>query len=167
MSTRDLILDTARSHVTAHGRLPSLDVLASEAGVSKGGLMHHFSSRAALVSALIIAAVEETDRELRDAATRGEVVETWLRLSAQPEVDGTPLTTLAVIAFGAHDDLGDAVQHIVDATEQWEALIAAEVGDTTRARIIRMVGDGMLLQSLLSPSPHSVLSARDVLAALK
>ncbi|UTT63605.1 TetR/AcrR family transcriptional regulator [Microcella humidisoli] len=147
--------------------MPSLDALAGDAGVSKGGLMHHFASRSALVSALITAAVDATDRELRDAATRGEVVDTWLRLSAQPEVDGTPLSTLAIIALGAHDDLGDAVQQILDATRQWEALIADEVGDPTRARIIRMVGDGMLLQSLLSPTPLSALSTRELLAALK
>lgn len=167
MTARTVILDTARAYASTHGRLPSLDVLAAEAGVSKGGLMHHFSNRAALVSALIEAVLDETDRELREAFRRGEVVDAWLRLSAEPTVGSTPLTTLAVIVFGAHDDLGDTVQLIHDATERWEALIANEVGDATRARIIRMVGDGMLLQSLLTPTTPSALTSRELLAALR
>lgn len=167
MTARMVILEAAQTYASTHGRLPSLDVLAAEAGISKGGLMHHFSTRTELVAALIKSVLDETDRELREAAGRGELVDTWLELSAQTTAGGTPLTTLAVIVLGAHDDLGDTVQQIHDATERWEALIAQEVGDATRARVIRLVGDGMLLQSLLAPSTLSALTSRELLAALK
>lgn len=165
MTVRTVILDAARDYASAHGRLPSLDVLAAEAGVSKGGLMHHFSSRASLVAALIVAVLDETDREMRDASARGEVVDTWLRLSAQPVVGGTPLTTLAVITFGANDDLGDTVEQIRDATERWESLLAAELGSLEKARMVRLIGDGMLLGRLIDDRAP-VVTAEQVMAVL-
>ena len=50
--TRRLVLDAAARAVAAHGSGVSLDVVARAAGVSKGGLLHHFRSREALLLAL-------------------------------------------------------------------------------------------------------------------
>lgn len=53
-NARDRILDAAASvaHLIGPGHL-SLDAVAEQAGVSKGGLLYHFPTKQALISALI------------------------------------------------------------------------------------------------------------------
>ncbi|MEH1101771.1 TetR/AcrR family transcriptional regulator [Micromonospora sp. CPCC 205561] len=50
--TRRLVLETAATAIRTHGVSVSLDEIARRAGVSKGGLIYHFPSKEALVSAL-------------------------------------------------------------------------------------------------------------------
>lgn len=51
--TRLLILETAERLFVERGTGVSLAVIATEAGLAKGGLMHHFPSREALIAAVI------------------------------------------------------------------------------------------------------------------
>ncbi|MBM3715418.1 MAG: helix-turn-helix transcriptional regulator, partial [Actinobacteria bacterium] len=78
---RDAILATARELILISGVVPSLNAVADAAGVSKGGLMHHFPSRAALIAGLAREAIAEMDREMVAAAADGSAARTWLRLS--------------------------------------------------------------------------------------
>lgn len=57
--TRRALLAAAERVLVVHGPALSLDAVAREAGVSKGGLLHHFRSRDALLAAL---AAEWLDR---------------------------------------------------------------------------------------------------------
>lgn len=36
---------------------------------------------------------------------------------------------------------------------RWEAMIADEVGDPVRAEVVRLVGDGLLAEALLTGTP--------------
>jgi len=51
--TRRVVLDAAARLVAERGSGISLDVVAQAAGVSKGGLLHHFRSREALFAGLV------------------------------------------------------------------------------------------------------------------
>ena len=51
--TRRALLDTAARLVAERGAGISLDLIAQSAGVSKGGLLHHFRSREALFVGLV------------------------------------------------------------------------------------------------------------------
>ena len=51
--TRQALLDAAAQAIVAHGPGVSLDAIAREAGVSKGGLLHHFRSKEALLVGLV------------------------------------------------------------------------------------------------------------------
>ena len=50
----------------------TLDAVAAEAGVSKGGLLYHFASKRELLDAMLMGFLEEFDREIAEAprATR-------------------------------------------------------------------------------------------------
>lgn len=50
--TRRLVLDAAASAIRTHGIGATLDLVAREAGISKGGLVYHFPSKTALLVAL-------------------------------------------------------------------------------------------------------------------
>jgi AcrR family transcriptional regulator len=73
--TRRLVLDAADRVIRRHGIGATLDVIARDAGVSKGGLVYHFASKEALLVAL---AQEHLD------AFRDDV------LARTAEPDGTP-----------------------------------------------------------------------------
>lgn len=51
--TRESLLSAARVALTRHGAQVSVEVIARVAGVSKGGLLHHFSSKNDLFLALV------------------------------------------------------------------------------------------------------------------
>lgn len=63
MDTRDQLLKAAAGVVEAHGsRALTLDAVAREAGVSKGGLLYHFPTKKALIAGMVAEAVEAFDR---------------------------------------------------------------------------------------------------------
>lgn len=75
ISTKQRIVDAAAeiAHVTGPGNL-SLDAVAAKAGVSKGGLLYHFPSKAKLLEAVVEMFIESFDGELakREREKRGQ-----------------------------------------------------------------------------------------------
>jgi AcrR family transcriptional regulator len=68
--TRRALLDAAARSVVTHGAGVRLDVVAREAGVSKGGLMHHFRSKDDLMAALADDLFDRFDRAVRSTSIR-------------------------------------------------------------------------------------------------
>ena len=81
LKSKEKILNAAEARLLAHG--PSglvLDAIAADAGISKGGLLHHFRTKEALVAGLCdrmlarfdeeLAALSGADPESRGARTR-------------------------------------------------------------------------------------------------
>lgn len=148
MDMRTRILAEARRLTLERGVVPSLNVVAEAAGVSKGGLIHHFPSRAALVDGLAGQALDEVDAAMREAAATGSAASAWLRLSV-PSGDDLELFRAIAIAHRALEAPGAATVAAADeATAAWERMIADEVGDAVRARVIRLVGDGLAMNAL-------------------
>ncbi|GAA1057831.1 TetR family transcriptional regulator [Agromyces luteolus] len=143
MEMRERILEVTRNLTIERGVVPSLNAVADAAGVSKGGLIHHFPTRAALVDGLARQALEQVDRAMSAAAGEGRAASAWLRLSV-PEGDDLDLFRAMAVAHRAMESPGDeTIAAATEAAERWERLIADEVGDPVRARIIRLVGDGL------------------------
>ncbi|MEI5582812.1 MULTISPECIES: TetR/AcrR family transcriptional regulator [unclassified Agromyces] len=143
MDLRDRILDETRRLTLQHGVIPSLNAVAEATRVSKGGLMHHFPTRAALVEGLARRALDEVDRAMVAAAAEGRAAATWLALSV-PSGDDLDLFRAMAIAHRALEQPGARVLAAAsEAVARWERLIADEVGDPVRARVIRLVGDGL------------------------
>lgn len=150
-------MSTARALAVETGSIPSLDDVARHAGVSKGGLMHHFRSRAALTEGVARQAIEEMDEALTAAAGRGQAVETWLRLSSSREE--TALYRAMAVLLTDHDHLtDDLLRAAAEATQRWERLFAEETGDAVAATVVRLVGDGMLVGDL-SGAAHADVDA--------
>ncbi|TFC24320.1 TetR/AcrR family transcriptional regulator [Cryobacterium sp. TMT2-18-3] len=147
MSNREHILQTARRFAIETGSVPSMDAIAHQAGVSKGGLMHHFKSRAALVEGIAVQAIQDMDQELTAAAGRGNVIETWLRLSSSRE-EAALYRAMLILLTDRPSMTDTLMQQAAAATERWEQLFAIETGDPTAASVIRLLGDGMLLNSI-------------------
>lgn len=79
---RERVLEAAIQSVVSSGSIQfSLEGVAARAGVSKGGLLHHFRSKAALLEAMVDRVIADYDRELHEvAANEGEGVADHVRL---------------------------------------------------------------------------------------
>ncbi|WP_353987399.1 TetR/AcrR family transcriptional regulator [Ruicaihuangia caeni] len=132
-------------------RAATLDAVAARAGVSKGGLLYHFRSKDALVSALT-----ERLRELADAdaaemrrAPEGAAVH-YVRGSAE---DDSPLDrTLVATARLVQGSVKTARDAMLHCQRQWYEAILDEVGDAATAWAILLLGDGLYYNSVLTGS---------------
>jgi AcrR family transcriptional regulator len=148
----DRVLD-AYAHLVAGGDTPSLEKVAAAAGVSKGGLLYHFASTTALRDGLVERALADTDTALARAAADGCAARTWLRLSV-PGEDQRRLWAglLATIRLVGSD--AALPPQFFEHTQRWRTLLTDELGDATRAEVVRLVGEGLLLQSLSGTPPE-------------
>jgi AcrR family transcriptional regulator len=156
MTTRDDVLDAMQHLVVSTGSVPSLQDVARVLGITKQGVLHHFPTRSALDSALAVRAVARVDDMMRRAAHEGSPSETYLRLSAPSDEDrAAAFSLLASLGAGALD-LPPEVQA---AATRWQQLMAAELGDPVQAEIVRLVGDGLFSEALVTgrdPAPERV-----------
>lgn len=160
-SARERVLD-AYGELVASGDAPSLEKVAAAAGVSKGGLLYHFASTTALRDGLIARALRDTDEAMLRAAAQGQAARTWLRLSVPDEHQRrTWAGLLATVRLVGSD--GALPPLLVEHEERWQRLLADELGDVLHASVVRLVGDGLLLQSLSGtpPEPASVEALAD------
>lgn len=136
----------------------TLDAVAQAAGVSKGGLLHHFPGKAALLDGLFEQIIEEFDRaiteEMRvDPVAQGRFSRAYLRVVAdlrEPAAADQP-------DGGRHWDgltlamLGE--RHIRDRWRRWmDERMADYVGtdSSVPALILRLAADGLWLADAAS-----------------
>jgi len=148
--TRDRLLDAFEELLIEHGeRAATLDGVAAAAGVSKGGLLYHFGSKAALIDGLLARLGELVAVDIADirSAPAG-AVDFLIRTSAST---GTPLdrTFVAVtrLAQGSHQQAGDM---LADIRREWVAVIEESVGDPDVAQMIALISDGLFHESTVS-----------------
>ena len=136
----------------------TLDAVAQAAGVSKGGLLHHFPGKAALLDGLFEQIIEEFDRaiteEMRvDPVAQGRFSRAYLRVVAdlrEPAAADQP-------DGGRHWDgltlamLGE--RHIRDRWRRWmDERMADYIGtdSSVPALILRLAADGLWLADAAS-----------------
>lgn len=137
----------AYADLVAGGDSPSLEKVAAAAGVSKGGLLYHFGSTTALRDGLIARALADTDAALVQAAEHGGAARAWLRLSVPDEDQRRVWAGLLATVRLVGSDAALPPQ-LDEHAQRWQRLLSDELGDATRAEVVRLVGDGLLLQSL-------------------
>ncbi len=131
-----------------------LEAVAEAAGVSKGGLLYHFDKQS-LLRALVTRAVQQFDERLTAAAAQGMMAVAWLRLSVPASGERTVyraiMSMMRLTATGEFDLPGE----VGDAEQRWQQMLTAELGDPVRARLVRLVGDGLFMAALTGPPPTS------------
>lgn len=153
----------------------TLDAVAREAGVSKGGLMYHFPTKEALLQAMVARAVAAVDEVLAVAAASEEpgsftlaYLETTVPASAggQPEDGmGPPVGALAA-AVSLDPQL---LTPLRTAYDRWQARLEHDGLDPAVATLVRLAVDGWWLSALLGLTPLSAsvhAGVRDLLHAL-
>jgi AcrR family transcriptional regulator len=148
-STRHRLLDSAEVLLVEGGpRALTLDAVAAASAVSKGGLLHHFSTKDSLVQGLLerLADRAADDVVAMRAHPQGPV-DFYLR-TAVPGAEGgagTDPLTRSVLAAVTLASAGDARARaaLVEVAQGWYAVLLEAVGDPMLARVVQLVGDGL------------------------
>lgn len=166
--TRDRLLDAFEGLLIAHGpRAATLDAVAAAAEVSKGGLLYHFPSKAALVQGQRdrLAELGTADVAAMRAAPEG-AAEYYLRESMQ---SGGPLDRALIAAVRlAEESDGDATAVLEDLRTHWYDALLAELSDPAVAHVVQLLGDGMYYNAVTGVrDPGALDDALTVLGQLR
>lgn len=151
-SAREAMLDAAEAHLGADGTL-TLDSAARAAGVTKPGLMYHFSTKEQLLGAILDRMTARYEREMLAlvAARHGAEIEDFAEAPAEHRVLAY-LDWACTGAIDAADLVIFADPHLrVTLTERWEDQLSRWLGisagvDADRgARLlaVRLMADGL------------------------
>ncbi|PZR52308.1 TetR/AcrR family transcriptional regulator [Xylanimonas oleitrophica] len=170
--TRRAILDAAAQVVRERGTSAPLDEVARRAGVSKGGLLYHFSGKDDLLHALaadflerfraaVLAAVDPDD----DAP--GRLVRAYVRASIEEALDSA--TARESLALLAHLAAVPAVAQVGrEDSQRWDAELRADgLPDDVRTLVVA-AADGVSAQPLwgADASAAELTALRDRLLAM-
>lgn len=166
-ATRERLLDAFEHLLLTHGtRAATLDAVAAQAGVSKGGLLYHFPSKASLEDGLRDRLTELGQADvtaMRDAPEGAS--EYYLRSST---TEGSPLDRAMVAVVRLAEDSGQATTVLDDLRTAWYAALLDELGDPALAHVVQLVGDGMYYSAVAGIEDDTALAdAREVLARLR
>lgn len=149
-NARGAILDAFEDILLSDGeRAATMDATAAKAGVSKGGLLYHFASKAALESGLIerMLVLGREDVEAMRAAEDG-MISAFLRTSVDT---GHPLDraiiSVARLAHNGHDEASAAMAEL---RSLWEEALRPHVRDELALMIVLLVSDGIYFNSSVS-----------------
>ena len=166
-STRDRLLDAFESIIVGAGsKAATLDAVAAEAGVSKGGLLYHFHSKEALVDAMIarLRELADQDAERMRTAPQGPV-DFYLETS----VDSGSDFDRALIAGAriAQDHDPGARAAMAEIRDAWLRVLDEHLGDAALARTILLIGEGLYFHDSAGIGDAAALGqVREVLGRL-
>jgi AcrR family transcriptional regulator len=146
---REKVLDAFESLLIADGeRAATMDAIAREAGVSKGGLLYHFASKEALEAALLTRLEECVDDDLaRMTASDEGPVGYYVRTSA---MNGTALDrAILAVARLAQAGRGAASDALRTVRERWSETLRPHVADKTALDLVLLVSDGVYYNNAL------------------
>lgn len=168
-SKRNAILKVACRLVRRHGAANlTLDAVAKEAGVSKGGLLYHFPTKEALIQAALDDFLDRFDSE------------TDAEASSNPTLDNRWAQAYLIKTFDIDkDDLEMSFGILAAASNQpamldpmreryvlWQSRMTAECKDPVEATVARLAADGLFFCELFGFAPLEPNLRSDVLAYL-
>jgi AcrR family transcriptional regulator len=160
---RDRLLDAAEEVVGRDGvNNLTLSSVAAQAGVSKGGLLYHFPSKSALITAIVerMATTCEANHgeALRaDADPVGRFTRAYLttRMAKHEEHRANPIGTALLAAAGTDPQYLEPFRR---RHEAWQTAMNTDGIDPAVAAIVRLAIDGLCLgEKLGMPVPQGEL----------
>lgn len=160
--TRERILDAVRDLLAAGG--PSgvtLEAVAARAGVSKGGLLYHFGSKADLYVGLLERVRDSVAGEMGRRAASGDAARAYLEYALpEDDAEGGFFTSLIAAVRTGEDADPRALAGLAESFRAWEQPLRDAVADPVQAETIRLVGNGLYLSAIAGlPQPDPELLA--------
>jgi AcrR family transcriptional regulator len=157
-ATKSILIERGSAYLT-------LDAVAADAGVSKGGLLYHFATKSALVDGLAERLQAFTEANLARAETDG-VVRTFLETSL-PGSDEADHYWAVFSAMRSGLEVSDETRAIVQRVfAVWSDALRAALDDPVHADVVRLVGDGLYLGAVLGLEPLDQSAMRRVFERL-
>jgi AcrR family transcriptional regulator len=158
--TRERILHGAEEVVLRDGVAHlTLEAAAIEAGISKGGILYHFPTRAALVAAMVERLSsrfdEDLEREGAGSGRPGAFTRAYLEASFGPSSDDHASRErrlgAAVIAGVASDP--ELLEPLRERFAAWQHALTADGISPASASLMRLAADGLWFAELFSLAP--------------
>ncbi len=149
-SKKALVLSAAAKVVSERGVFNlTLDAVAKEAGISKGGLLYHYASKEKLVEDMVdflaenyVEKIDRRAQEYEDNAGR------WTRAFLDVTIHNSNREMNAgLLAAKAINPA--LMQPICDAYKYWQGQLLSDGIDPVDAMIVRLAADGIWLSQLL------------------
>ena len=142
-ATKEKLLDAFDTLLDEHGTAgATLDAVAAKAGVSKGGLLYHFGSKAELIKgSLDRLSTKLVDEDIEKMKAAGERPLTYCSLRLQPGCARLDRSLIAAGCLALENE--EAKAALRKTREAWFNLLNDHLGDADLAMTIQLIGDGM------------------------
>ncbi|MCF7914767.1 MAG: TetR/AcrR family transcriptional regulator [Spirochaetaceae bacterium] len=156
-SKRNKILEAAALIVHNRGiEALTLEAVAREAGLSKGGLLYHFSHKEAIIESLVRHMVtvyrENVERSIcTHQPKEGEWIRAFIRTMYSDSIENKEISAGMLAAQGINPKL---LKPLHDTYSEWQSHIQKDDGlDPVEATILRLAVDGLWLSDLFGLGP--------------
>ena len=165
-ATKRRILDAAERIVLRDGvGHLTLEASATEAGLSKGGVLYHYPSRDALVAAMVTRIIQEFEDDIArylpepgspEAELPGVYARAYVRATLAPAAPGQERLGAALLAAAAAEP--ELLIPLQEAADGWQARLVDDGLDAALATVVRLACDGLWLCDLFGlASPQGSL----------
>ncbi|MFI9721843.1 TetR/AcrR family transcriptional regulator [Streptomyces sp. NPDC052396] len=148
---RDQLLD-AVERLLAHRGVDALrlDAVATEAGVSKGGLLHHFPSKLALIQGVVERLADRFEAGLPPpGAPPGAFTRAWLTTTVPATADGERTADQVPLALLAAAGGPGVLEVLRERYTGWQQRLEQDGLDPAVSTLVRMAVDGWWTARLL------------------
>lgn len=133
----------------------TLEEVAREAGVSKGGLLYHFPNKEALVGAMMDFLLEMFEAEIEaakdaDDTEPGSWLRAFVRATFYLDDEQRELNAALLAAAADYPDVLDAAR---EAFGRWQERAIDDGVDPARATVIRLAADGVWFADVFNIAP--------------
>jgi AcrR family transcriptional regulator len=171
-TTRQQIIHAAFALIRREGvaRL-TIEAVAQEAGLSKGGMLYHFRSKDSLIEAMVASLVERFEADIADArleepeggqSAPGSWLRAYIRASTGP-AEGDDDTAALLAAVATDPSLLAPLQ---EQYARWQAQVETDGVDSALATVIRLALDGLWMADLFGLAPPKGALRDQVMATL-
>lgn len=164
-TTKSKILQAAARVVEEKGASQlTLEAVAKQAGVSKGGLLYHYPSKSALLSAMVIYLNENFERAIEKRVKEGASwLEAYVILSFDPQ--HSQIKESAGMLAAIANDM-NLLEPLAQRYKMLHEQLEANVSDPDLATIVRLAADGLWFTELFNVSPLNDERRSQILTAL-
>jgi AcrR family transcriptional regulator len=165
-ATRLKILDAASKVIMEKGTEAfTLDAVAQEAAVSKGGLLYHFPSKKQLIQGMIESMIARVDATLAEELARsgGDFLTAYIRASFQTK---TGPRQISYALFAAISNDPDLLEPLRARFFRMQRELTAAAATEEQGTLIRLALDGLWFSDLFGFAPPPPELREKMLSAL-
>lgn len=152
------LLDAAAAVIRRDGaQALTLDAVAAEAGVSKGGVLYHFGSKRALIEGMLDRWLDEREARLEGSDFAAAYVRSC-------DLGGSPASEFGILAALIEDP--EVLEAARERHAQWMGRILGGGLDRADAWLVRLAADGLWYSDLLDIAPPQGDDRRRLIARL-
>lgn len=168
-ATKRQIIETAKHYILAnHFHALTLEAVAKEAGISKGGLLYHFPSKEQLIISVAQHVFEQFDRRLNELALAdSNEYGKWARAYIQTAKEDLLANRELYLGIFAVSLLHkEAADHLSALYTTSLALLKNDALDELTIDFIRLTIDGLYYSKVLNTAPLSKQRTENILNQL-